>query len=403
MLENLKIARFRFEMVAQEEAVLPKFKGSTLRGGFGYVFKSIACSQEQSGGKSCQQMCSKGNNACAYGYLFETCAPANFRGLSAQAEAPGPFVIEPPDDDRTNFKPGDKLCFDLVLYGRGIEYLPAFIVAFDQLGRTGMGKNGGRFKLERVSSLSCESVPASSSNPFIMSSNNGSPTRNVIYDKGRAVASGITTEDLQFDYQHVANAANHNLQIALVRRMARLDTASFFAAASNSHPATVTPLQLEVRFQTPLRQKYDHDWLQEPHFAPLMTGILRRAILLNSVHCGGDWENEWKAAQPLLEMSQSVQMVTNKTRWVDWDRYSTRQQQKMNLGGLVGSAIYQFPNTQTALQLLPLLELARYIHVGKATVFGHGKLATYLLASASTAAAATPKSDSFTKVVAKTA
>jgi hypothetical protein len=107
-------------------------------------------------------------------------------------------------------------------------------------------------------------------------------------------------------------------------------------------------------------------------------GTLRRAFLLDAVHCEGDWERNWELAQPLIELSSQVQLLRNETKWIDWDRYSTRQQQKMNLGGLLGRAVYQFPDESSLACLLPVLELARWVHVGKATVFGHGKLTAYL-------------------------
>lgn len=346
MLEKLRVARFRFEMVALERATLPKFKGSTLRGGFGYTFKSIAC-QYQDAGQPCGSKCGRGND-CVYGYLFETQVPAGIGALQGQTEAPGPFVIEPPDDNRTTFWPGDCLHFDLLLYGRGVDYLPAFILTFSRLGQIGMGKDGGRFRLERVESLGLH---------------NSADSRETIYFQGRIVAPFDVAESFQFSYPDVRSLTSRKLQDNFL---------------DNAATARLPLPNLEVRFQTPLRQKYERDWLTEPRFEPLLKGIMRRAILLNTIHCGGDWEQEWEAVQPFLEMSQRVELLKNETTWVDWDRYSTRQQQKMNLGGLVGRAIYRFPDANSLAQLLPFLELARWLHVGKATVFGHGKFTPYL-------------------------
>jgi hypothetical protein len=356
------MARFRFEMVAQERAILPKFKGSTLRGGFGYAFKRFGCFNQQAGdtakAKECGQHCSLGNT-CNFGYLFETRIPTRLGGLPAQTEAPGPFVIEPPDDDRTLFMPGDRLHFDLLLYGRGIEYLPSFVVAFDEMGRLGMGKEHGRFELERVDCLE------------IGGGANSAKMRQPIIARGRPVRGSSSCEALYFGYQEIQKISAGKVQGSLSKLSQPLVPQSL-------QPTATSQPTLELRFQTPLRLKSNRDWLREPTFAALIMGTLRRAFLLDAVHCGGDWERNWELAQPLLELSSQVQLLRNETKWIDWDRYSTRQQQKMNLGGLLGRAVYQFPDESSLACLLPVLELARWVHVGKATVFGHGKLTAYL-------------------------
>ena len=54
--------------------------------------------------------------------------------------------------------------------------------------------------------------------------------------------------------------------------------------------------------------------------------------------------------------------------WRDWTRYSCRQQQKMELGGVVGS----WQLTGELAPFLPFLHLGQWLHVGKEAVFGLG-------------------------------
>lgn len=42
-LAGLRFARFQFRLQARERLLLPPYKGSALRGGFGEVFRRIAC------------------------------------------------------------------------------------------------------------------------------------------------------------------------------------------------------------------------------------------------------------------------------------------------------------------------------------------------------------------------
>ncbi|HHY33792.1 MAG TPA: CRISPR system precrRNA processing endoribonuclease RAMP protein Cas6, partial [Firmicutes bacterium] len=57
-----------------------------------------------------------------------------------------------------------------------------------------------------------------------------------------------------------------------------------------------------------------------------------------------------------------------------WERYSSRQDTRMKLGGLVGTATYEFHDASLAEFFLPWLVLGEYIHVGKGCTFGLGWL-----------------------------
>jgi len=64
-----------------------------------------------------------------------------------------------------------------------------------------------------------------------------------------------------------------------------------------------------------------------------------------------------------------VQTAAAEVRWVDWERFSTRQQREMNLGGIVGTVTY----AGEVAPFMPLLRLGELVHVGKAAVFGNGR------------------------------
>ncbi|MFQ6058552.1 MAG: hypothetical protein ACE5MB_06720 [Anaerolineae bacterium] len=139
MLERLRIAKYRFSLEARDRLELPPYKGSTLRGGFGHVFKRTVCFQKDV--PTCDACLLKNN--CPYGYLFETSPPADAEVLRTYSDVPVPFVIEPPLDHRTRYQPGELLEFGLVLVGRAINYLPYFIVVFRELGNVGIGRGRG--------------------------------------------------------------------------------------------------------------------------------------------------------------------------------------------------------------------------------------------------------------------
>lgn len=64
-----------------------------------------------------------------------------------------------------------------------------------------------------------------------------------------------------------------------------------------------------------------------------------------------------------------MEAVKTRLRWLDWERYSTRQQTGMKFGGWVGEITYK-GNFQ---KYLPILKMGEHIHVGKAVTFDLGK------------------------------
>ena len=84
---------------------------------------------------------------------------------------------------------------------------------------------------------------------------------------------------------------------------------------------------------------------------------------------------ERQAIRDAFGMAEQVTMASHRLRWEDWERYSTRQNTHMKLGGVVGPVRYHGPLGP----FLPYLRLGEYIHVGKNTVFGLGQMAVQVV------------------------
>ena len=97
-----------------------------------------------------------------------------------------------------------------------------------------------------------------------------------------------------------------------------------------------------------------------------MRSLLRRLSSLAYFHHGWDLDLDFTG---LIDRAEEVRIIEDNTRWVDWERYSSRQDSRMNLGGLVGRVTYQGPLSA----FMPLLKFGELIHVGKGAVFGMGK------------------------------
>ncbi|MFQ5858292.1 MAG: CRISPR system precrRNA processing endoribonuclease RAMP protein Cas6 [Anaerolineae bacterium] len=313
IVHDFRTAHYRFDIEAFEPLNLPAYKGSTLRGGFGYAFKKMVCIQKD--WRKCTP-CQLGNT-CPYGYIFETSVPEDSEVLRSLREVPIPFVIEPPLDDKTAYRPGDRLSFDVVLVGRAINYLPYFILAFQELGRAGIGKPRGKYILQRITSV----------HPW-------QSTRELVYD---GVDVRVGGRDLS------VSAAD------VVQRVEAL-------------PAD----RLTMQFITPARLKYRGKYVREPEFHVIVRNLLRRISSLSYFHCGQLWETDFRG---IIGAAEEVKVARMDVEWVDWERYSGRQQRRINLGGFVGQVTYR----GALAKFHALLAWGELVHIGKATVFGHGQ------------------------------
>jgi CRISPR-associated endoribonuclease Cas6 len=308
----LTVLPLQLTVRVQTPILLPRYKGATLRGGFGSVFKETVCVVEH---RDCSRCLLR--TRCAYPYVFDTPVPDGAVRMRKYTTAPHPFVLLPPLGRQSVYRPDETLTFGCTLIGRGIDYLPYFIYTFERLGaRHGLGKGRGRFTVEGVSWLPPGREPA------------------VIY------CSEDKTLYNTFRPLHVQNLPQ-------------------VAAPASLHTLT-------LRFLTPTRLVYAGSLTETLEFHVLMRVLLRRLSNLVYFHCGAELQLDFRG---LIAAAEQVQVAANRLWWYDWERYSTRQDTHMKLGGVLGQVTYA-GNLQP---FLPLLQLGVYVHVGKGTSFGLGK------------------------------
>lgn len=303
-------ATFRFRVAPTEPLFLPEYKGSAFRGGFGHVFRKVACPLR------CREGCQL-PATCIYAYVFETPPPPGSQVLTKIPTAPQPFVIEPPLETKRVYEPGEELTFQLILLGRAIDYLPYFLYAFDELGRVGLGRRRGRYQLVSVESIGLmgEAAP--------------------LYDGSKKLLRSTFEVMRADDLPKLEGAVPQNGRVTL-------------------------------HFLTPTRIKADGHLTDEAGFPILFRSLHRRIALLAYFHCGGAWEEGPKA---LLEQAEGVAIEVLALRWQDWERYSNRQQTRMALGGFVGKVTYRGDLEP----FWPYLLLGTHLHVGKGATFGLGQ------------------------------
>jgi len=315
-IKDFKIGRFKFIVKPKNKLYLPAYKGSTLRGGFGHSLRRVICVTR---GKECKDCLLK--QKCIYSAIFETPPPKNTTKLTKYPYAPHPFVIEPPLEEKQEYKEDNELSFNLVLIGKAIDYLPYFIFAFDKLGELGLGRGKGKYWLREVRSIRSNS---NSAHPIYTGEDK------ILKDSYSLMSGEDILEECKKYY--------HKRKITL-------------------------------HFITPTRLKYQEHFIKDLEFHILIRNLLRRISLLSYFHCDRELQADFKA---LIEKAKSVKRTSNNLSWYDWQRYSARQKTKMLLGGFIGKVTFAFDGVEPE-QFLPLILLGKYIHVGKGTGFGLGK------------------------------
>jgi len=135
--------------------------------------------------------------------------------------------------------------------------------------------------------------------------------------------------------------------------------------ASEAFPPPPAQEQVQIRFITPLRIKHDNDIVRDEELTPhvFLLALARRIAQLDFHHGSG------RDVTRLLPAGLPDRFEQKDLHWVHLDRYSSRQQTKHEMNGVVGEAEVRLPQLAT---LWPLLWAGQYLHVGKLATMGLG-------------------------------
>ncbi|HEY7122535.1 MAG TPA: CRISPR system precrRNA processing endoribonuclease RAMP protein Cas6 [Ktedonobacterales bacterium] len=255
-------------------------------------------------------------------------------------DIPRPFVVRPPlvaaaTDEGLRLEPGQSARFGLTLFGSAGKLFPYVVMAAQVMERNGLGRaleaNGrrrGRFVLAQIEAV----------HPFT-----GAETR--LFARGQTA----------------------------VQAPAIAVTAADVSARAQRLPAE----QLTLHFLTPTQLTTQGRQALRPD---LLTLALRLAERLEQVEQeygnnspgepsdSGERPGQAKYEQ-VRELAASCSLVSDETRWVDAQSYSSRQRRFTPIGGFLGRATFRVP---AAPLLRELLVWGEVLNVGKNTVKGDG-------------------------------
>ena len=269
---------------------------------------------DQDGCLNCPQ-----KDMCPYEFFYNSRLPEGAKVLRKQSDIPRPFTIEPPRPG--TYSAGQSGSFGFTLIGRGISYLPYFLLAMRNLGETGMSldfrKGLGRYLLESVDSVG--------------------------YGARSEIFSGDTV---------------YNRSIVLKY--------SDMLKASREHSGNIA-----IFFTTPAQIKENGMFTAAPSFRGLMGRLISRANALAEFFGSGMLYDHQKVLSILGECRQvSIARARTEEIYAKRHFYNQGPGKKPLAPFFRGEISYSGDFSQ---DIMALLELGRLIHVGKMVTFGNGR------------------------------
>jgi hypothetical protein len=253
------------------------------------------------------------NARCPYGATFEpVSSKVAPQYVNQMRYLTPPFVIEAPTFQNLRILSGQRIEIGLKLFGYAVDHFKYFVEAIRLTGISGLGPDRVPFTVEEIRYIS----------------NNGG---------GSKVISSHTD----------------------ISRMEPIfQTKNFHDYSSN---------KVLVVFSTPLRAQVSGKMVRVLTKEVLVSNCLRRAKYLLSMY------STPKELPSVEELIQGIELEKISGNWVDFVRYSARQQNTVPLSGLTGT----YSLTGDLYELLPILELCSFAHIGKQTVLGLGEFYLY--------------------------
>ncbi|NRT58051.1 CRISPR system precrRNA processing endoribonuclease RAMP protein Cas6 [Sphaerotilus uruguayifluvii] len=317
-LPLLPITRYRFTAVFETDLTLPDHAGSLLRGVFGAALRREACMTGLPACGRCPLL-----RTCPYPSLFEMPPPPLDESAPIRqrfSQVPNPYVIEPPPPDVRERVAGEPLVWNMVLIGEpALCQLPLIVHAWQRALRDGLGPRRCAGVLIDVEAMDLPEGPLS------------------VFDPETA-------------------------QVRPHAPMLRLPT---LPVAPDD-----TALTVQLHLLTPLRLQHQGQPLGPDRLdvRTLLGQMLRRTTLMMDLHLGV--RPVPYDAPALLARLSDVHDDRSGLRWRKWSRYSARQRQEMNLGGVTG--IWTLHGGSSLRPFLPWLHLGQWLHLGKNATMGLG-------------------------------
>ncbi len=304
-MTTLTYVHLQFDCIAETPINLGgAWAGNRLRGALGYVLLRTTCDQDGRGGDVHTAHCP----AC---WLL--------RHKLDAAHARRAYSVVPPLPAPDRVLAGQRFSFTITLFGEGWQFLPYFVLAVGEMGRSGVGR--GTFRIASITAR----------NPFLQQ-------------------------------EEVLLAPSDEL-VQVPELIVEWDDATHVASSLTPYPSSLT-----LQFLTPTRLIAQKKLMKEPQFGIFFRRLLHRADTLGS-QLANVPRRDAESIEHLHTLADAVQLIDDQTKWVELRPRSGRDRQHKPMSGFVGQATYRAPDWTA---LLPILLFGQGIQVGKMVTKGNG-------------------------------
>ncbi len=240
-------------------------------------------------------------------------------------DLPRAFAVEPPPP-HTSISTQQRFSFGVTLFGSAEVLMPYLFRALPEMGKLGIGKGRGRFKLIQIYEVS----PLNDTSRVIMHHQR-------VVDRPR----------LTINHRRVLEELS----------MRRTD-------------------EVTLRFLTPMRLIEAGSLVRTPKLGPLLRRLLERAQALAEHFNPSDeevasrmiWKDEWQRIGDLGDQIDQSGLLLDATHWADIRSYSQAKGRSTPIGGFSGQARWRINSPE----ILAWLLWGQSLHVGKNAAKGDG-------------------------------
>lgn len=309
LMRGMSVQHLRFTVRAKDMLSFAEQPGAALRGALYHALAQHFCSE------SFDRVTIDHSERCPVCWLMALEDPANQRGRDVAR----PLTIQPPE--HTQYRRDEFMTFGVSLIGMARSVLPYLVRAVEWMGRDGVGKGRGRFKLIAVH----EYTP--------------------LLDAERLLLDGNT-----------------------VRSPTLAVTPTQIAELATELPED----WITIHFLTPTRLISEGKLVKTPDVAVLISRLLERCQSLTAHYAeinDKPSSQHWKQhTAALVDQSREVRLAYSEIKWVEVFSGSKRQGRATPISGFIGAARWEG-------NIAPLREWLLWgqsLHVGKDAVKGNG-------------------------------
>jgi hypothetical protein len=331
-------SRIQIEIELLDNCLSPDYWGTKLRGGFGHALKGALCSYPEL--KRCKD-CSSFQR-CDYPLIFKPQRlalkdPPIGQPLGKYDNLPTPFVLNPPIASKKELNRGDRLLFELIIFGIIKDKLSILLNALEEFGKHGIEHEQAkaRFRIVSVRDLLQEgkSIPIHHSNE---------------------------KTDLSFNDQQ------------------QIKSEPIYQTVENTRPATL-PSSLTIHFITPVRVERTNPRRRDTVSGLAIFSDCYDFVLDLSNRVAELWQlygDDWPGQKEFFLWQDRLKKASRQILWTDdslkmerYKRFSTPQETKLPIDGFTG----KIKLTGDFTQLWSLFRIGEILHVGQNTSFGFGR------------------------------